>query len=214
MAYATANPPALVSQKIGAAAGQVWVYSDGDAIATVLGTDYISNGDALGMEANDTVIVIDETNGLRYDCIVSSVTASGAASLGLSQAKATQDLAAAKTVTAAECGTTFFLNLAGGFTVTLPAPLAGLHYKFVVKIAPTTAYVITTNGGADIMIGGINELEVDTSNDGPYDNNADTLNFVASVAVVGDFVEMVSDGTSWYFTGQTNADGGVTTSTT
>jgi len=74
--------------------------------------------------------------------------------------------------------------------------------------------VIVTNGGADIIIGGINELEVDTGDDGPYDANADTVNLVASVAVVGDWIEMVSDGTSWYMTGQTNADGGVTTSTT
>ena len=63
------------------------------------------------------------------------------------------------------------------------------------------------------MIGGINELEVDTSSDGPYDANADTFNFVANIAVVGDRVKMVSDGTSWYYIGQTNADGGVTTST-
>ena len=125
-----------------------------------------------------------------------------------------QTLVTTKTVTAAETGTTFFLALAGGFTTTLPAPVAGLRYKFIVAIAPTTAYIIVTNGGADIMIGGINELEVDTADDGPYDNNADQLNFVASVAVVGDFVEFISDGTSWYFSGQTNADGGVTTATT
>ena len=125
-----------------------------------------------------------------------------------------ETVAAANTILAAESPKIFYLNLAGGFTSTLPAPAAGLYFKFIVKTAPTTAYVITTNAGADIMIGGINELEVDTNDDGPYDNNADTLNFVASVAVVGDWVEFVSDGTSWYFTGQTNADGGVTTSTT
>lgn len=125
-----------------------------------------------------------------------------------------ETLTAAKTLVAADSGTTYFLGLAGGFTVTLPAPTAGMTFKFIVSVAPTTAYVITTNGGSDIMIGGINELEVDTADDGPYDADADTLNFVASVAVVGDWVEMISDGTSWYFTGQTNADGGVTTSTT
>lgn len=129
-------------------------------------------------------------------------------------ANSVETLSAAKTLTSADDGKTFFLGLAGGFTVTLPAPAAGMKFKFIVSVAPTTAYVITTNGGADIMIGGINELEVDTADDGPYDDNADTLNFVASVAVKGDFVEMVSDGTSWYFSGQTNADGGVTTSTT
>lgn len=120
----------------------------------------------------------------------------------------------ARTLTAADSGSTIYLNLAGGFTVTLPAPEAGLNFRFVVKTAPTTAYIIVTNGGADIMIGGVNELEVDTGDDGPYDNNADTLNFVASVAAVGDFVYMESDGTNWYYHGQTNLDGGVTTSTT
>jgi hypothetical protein len=116
-------------------------------------------------------------------------------------------------IDAAESGTTYLLSLADGFTSTLPAPAAGLWYKFIVAIAPTTSYVIATNGGSDIMIGGINELAVTTGNDGPYDNNADTLNFVLNVAVVGDWVEFISDGTSWYFTGQTNADGGVTTAT-
>lgn len=129
-------------------------------------------------------------------------------------ASGVETLTASKTLTAADSGKTLYLGVAGGLTATLPAPQPGLRFKFVVSVAPTTAYVITTNGGDDIMIGGVNELEVDTGDDGPYDDDADTLNFVASVAVVGDYVEMESDGTSWYFNGQTNADGGITTSTT
>jgi hypothetical protein len=120
----------------------------------------------------------------------------------------------ARTLTAADSGSVIYLALAGGFTVTLPAPAEGLKFKFVVKVAPTTAYVIVTNGGDNIMIGGVNELEVDTADDGPYDDNADTLNFVANVAAKGDFVEFDCDGTSWYYRGQTNLDGGITTSTT
>lgn len=123
-------------------------------------------------------------------------------------------LTAAKTLVAGDSGKTFYLNLAGGFTVTLPAPLLGLNFEFIVKTAPTTAYIIATSGGANIMCGGVNELEVDTGDDGPYDTDADVLNFVASVAVQGDFVQMRCDGTNWYFYGQTNADGGVTTATT
>lgn len=117
-------------------------------------------------------------------------------------------------ITAAESGKTFYLTLAGGFTSTLPAPALGLNFRFVVAVSPTTAYVIVTNGGADIMIGQIHENEVDTTEDGPYDANADTFNFVANVAVIGDWVEFRSDGTSWFYKGMTNADGGVTTSTT
>jgi len=37
-----------------------------------------------------------------------------------------------------ETGRTFFLNAVGGFTSTLPAPTAGLNYKFIVKTAPIT----------------------------------------------------------------------------
>jgi len=126
-----------------------------------------------------------------------------------------EDVTAANTLTTAECGKTMGLNSATEFASTLPAPLAGCYFKFIVVAAPSGAsYTIGTNGGADILIGGVNELEVDTSDDGPYDNNADVITLVDSVAVVGDYIEMISDGTSWYFNGQTNADGGVTTGTT
>lgn len=126
-----------------------------------------------------------------------------------------EDVTAANTLTYAECGKTMFLNSATEFATTLPAPVAGCYFKFIIKAAPAGAnYTIVTNGGADILIGGINELEVDTTEDGPYDDNADVITFVQALAVVGDYVEMVSDGTSWYFNGQTNADGAVTTGTT
>lgn len=213
MAYATANPPRLISQGVGASTGSLWHYTDGDALQTVLGADYFSNGDDLGMAVNDTILITDETLGEVVLGIVSAVTSGGAATVTARDAEPAEVVTATNVITADESGKTFFLATAGGFTSTLPAPALGLKFKFIVSVAPTTAYIITTNAGADIMIGGINELEVDTGDDGPYDNNADTLNFVASVAVVGDWVEFVSDGTSWFFTGQTNADGGVTTST-
>ena len=43
-----------------------------------------------------------------------------------------------KTVTAAESGTIFTLNRAGGITVTLPAAEAGLYYNFHVGTTFTT----------------------------------------------------------------------------
>jgi hypothetical protein len=127
---------------------------------------------------------------------------------------ATETVAATNVLTAAESNKTCFLGLAGGFATTLPAPAAGLRYKFIVSVAPTTSYTIGTNAGANVIIGGINELEVDTADDGPYSAAADTITFVQAVAVVGDWCEVVSDGTSWFLTGQTNADGGVTLTAT
>jgi hypothetical protein len=81
MAYSTANPPALTSQKVGATGGAVWIYKDGDDKAAVTAADYISNGDDLGMVVGDRVIHIDETNSITNDLAVSAVTAGGAATL-------------------------------------------------------------------------------------------------------------------------------------
>jgi hypothetical protein len=132
----------------------------------------------------------------------------------LNQSTRSETLVAARTVKAEESGMTFFLGVAGGFTVTLPAPARGLRYTFIVSVSPTTAYIIATNGGADIGVIGVNELEVDTSDDGPYDVDADAISFVANVAVIGDYLDFWCDGTKWYARGQTNADGGITSATT
>jgi len=118
-------------------------------------------------------------------------------------------LVAAKTVTAAESGSTFVLNLAGGFTVTLPAPALGLRYKFITGIIPTTAYIITATGA--IVYGGINELEVDNGDDGPYATGSTSLTLVASaLGAIGDWVTYESDGVHWFISGQTKLDGAVT----
>ncbi len=118
------------------------------------------------------------------------------------------------TLTKDHAGTEIFLNRAGGIAFTLPAPDAGLKFKFIVGTAPTTNCTISTSGGDNIIVLGVNELEVDTSDDGPYDNDADVVTFIANVAVVGDFLDLYCDGTKWYGRGQTNADGGITSGTT
>ena len=113
------------------------------------------------------------------------------------------------TILANESGKTFFLNLAGGFTSTLPAPAEGLKFKFIVQTAPTTAYIITTNGGDNIIFGTI----VDTTATLAA-NAEDTITFVASTALVGDSAEFISDGTNWYMTAQSQANGGITATAT
>lgn len=118
-------------------------------------------------------------------------------------------------ITASESGKTFFLDAVAGFLSTLPAPAAGLEYTFIVKTAPTSnGYTIATNAGADIIVITVNELETDTGDDGPSDDNADLITFVANVALQGDRIDFKCDGTNWYAMGQTIADGAVTTATT
>lgn len=118
------------------------------------------------------------------------------------------------TLTANHAGTTLYLNRAAGIAFTLPAPDAGLVYEFVVGTAPTSNCTISSNGGADIIVVSVNELETDTGDDGPSDDNADVVTFVANVAVVGDYLRMTCDGTKWYAVGQVKADGALTSGTT
>ena len=58
MAYSTDNPPALVFQ-VPSGGVKVWLYASADPHATVDASGYFTNGYALGMRANDQVIVVD-----------------------------------------------------------------------------------------------------------------------------------------------------------
>lgn len=174
--------------------------------ASMVSTDYIKVFDTLGVDGE-------------------FIAATGIAGLGTGATKAEIDLVAdisAKTeivittnvLTSAECGKTMLLELVGGFTTTLPAAVAGCEFNFYVSTSPTTAYIIVSDSGDDVIVVSVNELETDTADDGVYDINADTVNFVANIAVEGDYLKCISNGTKWFCNGQTNADGGITTSTT
>jgi hypothetical protein len=113
-------------------------------------------------------------------------------------------------ITAQETGKIFYLNAVGGFTSTLPAPAIGLKYTFVVKTAPTTAYIITTTSGSNLLYGTFLDIVGELT----YFSAQDTLNFVASTSVVGDRLEVESDGTNWYCKAFSGADGGITVAVT
>jgi hypothetical protein len=81
MAYSTANPPALLVTPP-AGGTQLWSYASTDVHTDVDAADYFSNGDALGMRENDTVIVTktSATVGATLHT-VTAVTAGGAATV-------------------------------------------------------------------------------------------------------------------------------------
>jgi hypothetical protein len=114
-------------------------------------------------------------------------------------------ITASRTVLAGENGKTFYLNAAGGFTLTLPPP-----YEFVITINPTTAYIIATDSGDNIMHGTF----LDIVGEMVAFANRDTFTFVANTAIKGDSVTFKSDGTNWHVRGFSAADGGITTSVT
>lgn len=55
MAYDPSNPPALKTQRVGAAGGATYYYSSIDAATTVKAKGYFSNAAELGMKLGDIV---------------------------------------------------------------------------------------------------------------------------------------------------------------
>lgn len=119
-------------------------------------------------------------------------------------------------VTKAHAGAQLFLNRAGGIAFTLPSPtnLKGSRFQFIIGTSPTTDCTISSYNGDNIIVLSVNELETDSTEDGPSDDNADVVTFKANVALIGDFLDFYCDGTKWYARGQTIADGAITSGTT
>jgi hypothetical protein len=99
-------------------------------------------------------------------------------------------LTEASQLTPADSDKIFMLNATAEFATTLPAVAdagAGWKCKFVVQAAPSSAsYTIVEDAVYDtdvIIVNGINELEVDTSDDGPYSSGCTTISFYDGVAV-------------------------------
>jgi len=109
-------------------------------------------------------------------------------------------------LTAAESGKVCFLNASAEFDSTLPAVAQGLHFKFVVSAAPSGVdYQVLTNSGDNVIEGSVTVAGAVV-----LAANEDEINFVQAAAIVGDWVELVCDGTSWFVSGQASASGAVT----
>ena len=125
----------------------------------------------------------------------------------------------ARTLAATDSGKEFYLESSGGaFTITLPTGSSienGIHYKFwIQENTPTNA--ITIAAGSAIVFGHINEIEVDTGDDGPGsspDGATGVSNVILGTASLkGDYFELDAFAGAWYLNGQSGKDGAVTTS--
>lgn len=119
-----------------------------------------------------------------------------------------RSLTGATTLTSKESGATYFLNLAGGFTVTLPANAETWRFSFVVGTAPTTAYILLA-ATADTIIG--YPVAAAGSDESANGNAAgDQINFVANTALPGDRVDVECNGTSIFARCNGKATGAIT----
>lgn len=178
------------SPLVAADVGQQAYCEDDNTVKRVAGTNGFAVGRFLGFDENSKCII--DTNDRDSNVINPPVS-----------------LTAAATLTEKDHGKTFLLNLAGGFTVTLPAnSVAGFRCTFIVGTAPTTAYIIAA-ATADTMAGHVLSSS-GAAEDQESTATGDQYNFVANTAVVGDRLDVFFDGTSVFVSGRCAAAGGGT----
>ena len=109
-----------------------------------------------------------------------------------------------KTLTAADSGMTFFVDISTvNIVATLPTPAAGLNYKFVLSVASDNEaskdFLLNTHDDDTDINGSIlvNGAHVEVTNA----TSAVAIDSSDGAATVGDFLEVTCDGTDWYITG-------------
>lgn len=123
-------------------------------------------------------------------------------------ASATRTVTTTATITAADHNCQILLNSATGFVTTLPAPIAGFKCEIISKLANTSGnHTVVTASSANVIIGLQNSVAGDAGDSGTAD---DTISFVANQSVAGDFVELRSDGTSWFAYARSKVAAGIT----
>jgi hypothetical protein len=112
----------------------------------------------------------------------------------------------ATTLTAEDSGKILILTASAGAQITLPAVATseGLRFKFVVGLAfATTNWTVkaaTNVIEGSVLVAGAHVAGV----------NENTISFVASAEAIGDFAELVCDGTNWYVNGSGVTAGSIT----
>jgi hypothetical protein len=180
--------------ELNSSAGAISIANDAVALTVNVGTGAAAMTTTIGSTNTTSTTVIDGGTG--------NVTLNA-------HRRASQTVTnGALVLTAADSGDTIFMDSSGGaVAAVLPAPKAGLFFKFIWAVAGTNS-TITTNGATQNVIFGLTVAR--DGNAGVAAAGVDIVNFITASAVVGDFVELVSDGTNWYLYGVTDLPAAIT----
>ena len=129
---------------------------------------------------------------------LTSPTITGATLTSPVGAVAAEIVTTTNVIAAAESNTTFILNSATAFVSTLPTPALGLRFKFVIGATPPSGgnHTVVTTGATNIIYGAAEVAGAVVAA-----SAEDSINFIDG-GLPGDYVEVVSDGTNYYVTGQ------------
>ena len=122
-------------------------------------------------------------------------------------------LSADNAVTAADSGSIIFVDATGAsgeVDIALPAPASGLYFRFIcTEDTPTQDVKIVATG---TIVYGIIQVQSDTNEDNSVVAAGSTNVLFDQTCKKGDWVEYISDGTSWFIRGMGTVQGAFTVS--
>jgi len=116
------------------------------------------------------------------------------------------DVAAAKVLTNSDSGTTFIINQASAYEITLPLMSTidrGWNAEFIIGTVAANAVTIANNTAEDTIVGIVSYSDTDTSDaaSATAETAVDEIVFISG-AVLGDTVRIVSNGVNYFATAQ------------
>jgi len=178
------NGASAMSVTGAAAAGQILIGSNSGnpAFANIASTDasvIVTNGaNSIDLAARVTKLELADGTDMIVSSGTNTYTAAGMTFT--SRRLVTNLTAATKNVVAAESGTVFTLNRAGGIVITLPAAAAGLTYEFHVGTTFSGTFQIDAATSADTLQGAIYMGTGGIGNDS--DDNAENHGYASPAA--------------------------------
>ena len=121
------------------------------------------------------------------------------------------NLTAAVTLSPSDSGKVFTLDQDASFDITLPKASeagAGWSAKFILTDAGSGTVKVIPNSAEDTLIGMIESI--DTSAGASSESGVDELIWVASTAAVGDWAELICDGSNFYVSGMMHDNNHIT----
>lgn len=118
--------------------------------------------------------------------------------------KVVEAITADRTLTAADSGKEFLLTAAEGKVITLPALMNGWHAKFRTNLAfDTSDWTVVSAANVIEGYASVNYATIPAANE-------NTISFAAAAETIGDWVEVVCDGTSFNVYGVGNTAASIT----
>ena len=122
-------------------------------------------------------------------------------------------LTVATTISTAQSGTVFTLDSAGGaYNVTLPtvASASGCVFKFICAEDTPTADITIKSNAANIK--GVIHVQSDTNENNLVSVTGHTNVLFDTTCLIGDWIELVGNGTNYFVRGQGSVQGAFTVS--